>query len=110
MISYAKCTVIVFLFSALCFIYGAWSVDHKFLTRQREFETSRNLGDDFDHLKRYSDSIDNWDILYMDATDSVIYYGNKLIMGGSDLTNYQQLIDGYVSNTQRIIELYKGTN
>lgn len=107
MISYLKYAVLIVAICILCFIYGAWSIDHKFLTRQLEFENSRNLGDDFDYLKRYSDSIDNWDIMYMEATDSVIYYGNKLIMGGSDLTNREEILDRYVSNTQKILDLYK---
>lgn len=100
-------TVLIIILCTISFISGAWSIDNKFLIREFEFATSRNLGEDYDNLKRYSDSIDEWDLQYMVATDSIIYCGNKLIMGGPNLENREELLEIYLSNIKKILDLYK---
>ena len=98
---YVLCAVLIIILCTISFISGACFVDHKCFTRAYVFNTSSNLGEDYDRIKSYYKFIDEWDDQYMDATDSIIYYGTKLIMGEANLENREELLEHYISNTKK---------
>lgn len=54
-------------------------------------------------LTKQLDDVNDWDLQYLDAMDSLIYYGNKIIEG--DTLGREGFVDGFRRNSELIKEL-----
>lgn len=49
------------------------------------------------------DDVNNWDLAFLDATDSLVYYGGKM----QDTTANKEYANGFMRNADKIFELCK---
>lgn len=51
------------------------------------------------------DDVNNWDLAFLDATDSLVYYGGKIIE--QDTTANKECATSFMRNADKIFELCK---